>query len=304
MKKVFYILGITSFLFFEVWCYAGEQVAVSVIFPSDVEAYNLAWNGFREFFTANKVSLEISRYNLTDDDPAEIYSRIIKEKPDLVVTLGSKASKLARERIKDIPVVFCMVFNPLEIAGSNITGVSMEISTKIKLQEIRRILPHAKKIGLVYSPELSETYKNISKMCDQMGFKPIGEQIESEKDFSMALKNIFKHIDCFLMISDSKIYSPLSVKHLLLQSLREKIPVVGLSSLYTKAGALFSVDCDYEDLGQQTAKISLRVLNGEKPTDIRPAIPRKTKLFLNQLAADRLGIKIQDQIIKEASEVF
>jgi putative ABC transport system substrate-binding protein len=304
MLRTKFLLFILCLIFPTVWCFAAERVVVSVVFSSDIEGYQQAWSGFEEFFGEKKVSLWVSDYNLKKQEPAEVYSKINKEKPDVVVTLGSQASKLAKEEIKNAPVVFCMVFNPKKIVGPNITGVSMEIPAEIQIKGIKEILPDAKNIGLIYSPGSKADYEAISWVCSQMGFKLITKKVDSEEELSGALKDISSQIDCFLMIPDSKIYSPISVKHLLIQSLREEFPVIGLSSLYTKAGALFSFECDYGDLGRQAAEITLRILNGEKPGDIAPSIPKKTKSSLNLATAKRLGIKIPSQIIKEASEVF
>jgi len=66
------------------------------------------------------------------------------------------------------------------------------------------------------------------------------------------------------MVADTKIYFPKSIEHLLREGLSRKIPVIGLSSSYTKAGSLISFDCDYEDLGRQTAEFALRILAGER----------------------------------------
>jgi putative ABC transport system substrate-binding protein len=304
MPRTKFLLFILCFIFLTVWCHAAERVVVSVVFSSDIEAYTQAWNGFEEFLGEKKVSLWVSEYNLNKEEPTEIYSKIDKEKPDIVVTLGSQASKLAKEKIKEIPVVFCMIFHPKQMIGSNITGVSMEIPAEIQIKGIKEILPDAKNIGLIYSPGSKADYEAISWIYGLKGFKLITRKVDSEEELSSALKDISGQIDFFLMIPDSKIYSPISVKHLLIQSLREEFPVIGLSSLYTKAGALFSFDCDYEDLGRQAGGITLRILNGEKPVDIAPSIPKKTKLSLNLATAERLEIKIPSQILKEASEVF
>jgi len=304
MLRTKFLLFILCLIFRTAWCHAAERVVISVVFSSDIEAYQQAWKGFEKFLADRKVSLWVSEYNLKEEEPAEVYSRINKEKPDMVFTLGTKASKLAKEKTKDIPVVFCMVFDPQKITGSKITGVSMEIPAKIKIKGVKKILPGARKIGLIYSSESTAAYEEISQVCSQMGLKLIGKKIDSEKELPGALKDISPQIDCFLMIPDSKIYFPKSVEYLLLESLREKFPVVGLSSVYTKAGALFSFDCDYNDLGRQAAKITLRILNGERPADVGPSIPTRTKLSLNRLVAERLGIKIPSQMIKEASEVF
>ena len=113
-------------------------------------------------------------------------------------------------------------------------------------------------------------------------------------------------IDWFLMIPDTDIYFPKLVEHLLRESLKNKFPVIGLSSTYVEAGALVSFDCDYEDLGKQAAELALAsgMLEGEKQVNTRFVRPRKVKLSLNLLTADILGIKVPPEVIEQASPVF
>lgn len=82
------------------------------------------------------------------------------------------------------------------------------------------------------------------------------------------------------------------------------MPVIGLSSTYTKAGAFVSFEGNYHDIGSQVGEIALRVLGGEKPENIAPARPRTVQFSLNLLVAERMGITIPSDIIKESSEVF
>jgi putative ABC transport system substrate-binding protein len=119
-----------------------------------------------------------------------------------------------------------------------------------------------------------------------------------------AFKELWRQIDCFLIIPDSRVYSAKSVEYLLVEAFRKTIPVIGLSSSYTKAGALISFECDYEDLGEQAAEIALKILNGEDPAKIKYLGPKKINFSLNLLAAQRLDIKISSDVIKEAKEVF
>lgn len=284
--------------------YAAGQLTVSVIFSSDIEAYSEAWNGFRSYFEEHNVALVVSTYNLEDQQATAICSAVEAKKPDFVFALGTKASELAKKEIKNIPMIFCMVFDSHELAGINSTGVSMEVPLETRLQGVRRILPQARKIGVIYSAETAEVYGEISRKGAQLGLTVIGKQVDSQREFPGALKEMARSMDCFLMVPDSQLYSPASVKHLLLESLREGFPVVGLSSHYTKAGALFSFDCDYDDLGRQAAELASRVANGERPAAISPSAPRKTRLSINEVAAERLGTVIPSKIVREASEVF
>lgn len=291
-------------MFSATWSFGVERAVISVIFSSDIAPYSQSWEGFKEFLEEKKVTLLVSKHNLKKETPEAVYPRINMERPDIVFTLGTKASKLTKEKIKDIPVVFCVVLNHRAIIDLNVTGVSIDIPPGVKLRKVKRIFPNVKRIGIVYSAETTSLYKEVLQVCRELGLQLIGKKVDSGKEFLNAIEEISWQIDCFLMIPDFKIYFPQSVKHLLLESLRKKFWVVGLSSLYTKAGALISFDCDYNDLGRQAGEIALRILNGEKPANINPLGPGKIKLSLNLITAERFSIKIPPQIIREASEVF
>ena len=132
----------------------------------------------------------------------------------------------------------------------------------------------------------------------------IGKQVDSQKDFPAALDEILKDSDCFVMLADPNIYLPKTTEYLLLQGLQRKVPVVGLSSSYTKAGALLSFDCDYDDLGKQTAELALKILNNEPEALEESVLPRKINFSLNLMVAQRIGVEMPASATQEASEVF
>lgn len=303
MKRYFQPILFIYLIFSIGWCFAADRVAITVIYSSDAKAYKQAWQGFREFLSQSVV-LVISEHNLEKKDPAEVHSLIYSETPDIVLAIGVAASKFAKDRIKKTPVVLCMVFDPQEYLEQNITGVSLKIPTKWRLEKIRRILPKAKKNGLIYSASSVLAYKEISKVCAQMGFQIIGRRVDSEKAFAHAFDDIKLQVDCFVMIPDPAIYFQKSIEHLLREGLKAKLPIIGLSSSYTKAGALASFDCDYIDLGKQAGEIASKILNGKNPMQITPAPPRKRMISLNLSVAERIGIEITPEVIKEAGEVF
>ncbi len=308
MRKILSVtkLGLVLFLIsFSQWCFAAEEAAtVAVIFSSEIAPYQQAWQGFKEFFERKKIALQIYTYSLKQQETEAIYSKIKKQKQDIILTIGSGASKSARQNVTHIPVVFSMVLNPQEFVSSNITGVSLNIPVILQLREIKRLLPDLKKIGTIYSPETLHLYNEISQACGELDCQLISRKVSSGENISGALKSISDEIDCFLMIPDTGIYFPKAVEYLLIEGLKRKFPVIGLSSYYTRAGALVSFECDYHDIGMQAGEIALKILEGQRPDTILPVAPGKVRFSLNLLTAKHLGIKIPEAIIKQASEVF
>ena len=69
-------------------------------------------------------------------------------------------------------------------------------------------------------------------------------------------------------------------------------------------GALATETIDYYKLGYQTGEVAVRILKGEKPSDISIKTLEKTDLMVNQKTAEALGIKIPDEVLKRAKKII
>lgn len=303
---VSFIIGFLLFTFMPGSIYSYEKTVIMAIKSRNITPYNTALRGFKDYLFRRGIGTRIMEFSLgeeREDELSNILEEIKSIRPDLVLTLGTPATKIAQETANNIPIIFTMVLDP---KGSKISppGVSMDIPPEIKLRNIKKVFPSVKRIGLIYSSGSISDYEEMLHVGGQFGFQFIGEKINSQKEFPDALKHLWRQIDCFLIIPDSKIYFPESVKYLLTEGLRKKIPIIGLSSSYTEAGALISFYCNYEDLGEQAAEIALKILTGRNSVRTKFMRPRKIDFSLNLLVAKKLDKKIPSEIIKAAREVF
>jgi len=76
------------------------------------------------------------------------------------------------------------------------------------------------------------------------------------------------------------------------------------SAAWVKAGALYSLDWDYADLGAQCGEIAARVLQGSPPASIPAAAPRKVQYTLNLYTASQMKLKLSDQMIGGAQQTY
>lgn len=286
------------------WCHAAEEARVFVVFSADIAPYRQAFDGFKEALREKNESVRIVEGSLDKEGGEGIVQQIGKEKPQLIFAIGPDAAKIAKEKTRDIPVVFAMVLSPEPLAGPNVTGVSLEITARAKLERIKRILPNARRIGIIYSPGSAHLYREVVHGCKAVGLQPVGKDINSGKELAEGFRDMARQIDLFLMIPDTKLYFPKSIEYLLIEALKNNVPVIGLAASYTRAGALISFEADYRDLGRQAGEIAIRIIGGEKPQNIEPSRPRTIKTSVNLVVAERLGIKIDPQVTGEASDVF
>lgn len=300
MKNKF--LSVIFFLiFFNVWCFAAEQPVIAVIKSMDIAPYNDALEGFNETLKKRKVSFELKEFDLKEED---VIKKIKSIKPDLILTIGPYSTRIVSKEIKNIPIIFSVILDIDQnyLKAKNITGASVRMPPKIQFENLKTIIPKVKRIGVIYNPKENEHIISKAKIVARgMGIILKTYPVKSTKE----VPNVEEMgIDALWLIPDTIVCYRAIIKYILLSSLKHKIPVMGISPSYARAGALLALSCDYEDIGRQSGEISIRILNEESPADIPISAPRKTKLYLNQLVADRLGIKIPRKIIGAAAEVF
>lgn len=284
--------------------FALEKANISVIMSRDSKMHKKALTGFKKIFHKATIFPNISLYSMEKLTSSEITMQIKKTKPQIIYTVGQRAAYFVKEKGFSSPVVFCMVLNPDEIASESITGVSMNIPAELKLKSIKEMFPHTKKVGMLYSDYTADKQKSIAEQCEKLKLELFTKHISSSGAFINTFKNISDKIDCYLMLLDTGLYTGQTVRFLLSGSLKEKYYVIGLSSYFTKAGALISFHCDYVDLGRQAGGIAVRIIKGEKPSDIKPIPPRKVVYSVNSAVAEKIDIKLSDEVLDGADEVF
>ncbi|MGM0440951.1 MAG: ABC transporter substrate-binding protein [Elusimicrobiota bacterium] len=282
----------------------AEKVTISILYSSPRKAFRESARGFKDYFNNRDLSLQIKSHILKENNSDNILGKVRKEKPDLIFAVGTKALKLAGENTSDIPVVFSMVLNPKNLNRERASGVSMNITALDKIQKLREFFPEFKKIGVIYSADTKKEFKKLEKESQYSDFQIIGKEISEGKDFPEALSKINRQIDCFMMIPSPEIYFNHSIQYLLEESLKEKFPVIGLSSYYTKAGAFISFDSDYRELGKQAGEIAHKIIDGKSPREIKIKNPEKINYSLNVIVADNLGIDVPGGVKENATEVF
>ncbi|OGI06268.1 MAG: hypothetical protein A2X41_08385 [Candidatus Margulisbacteria bacterium GWE2_39_32] len=279
-------------------------IDVAVVLSADYEPLLQVSMGFKSYLQEKGVPVKAVEYNLKRNDVSIVMNQINSLHSDIVLAIGSKAADAAKASITSIPVIFSMVVNPSQYTRPNSTGISMEIKEDIKLKEIDRIFPGRTRLGIIYSSTSAKEFDQIYSAASSMGFKVVGRKIDSAQNLLSAVKDISGLIDLFIMVVDNDIYNPLTVKGLFMESFKYNFPIVGLSSFFTKAGAVISFECNYQDVGRQAGEIAYDIINGKKPGSIKPSYPRTITYSINQMTAKKCGIDILPGILNKATSVF
>ena len=281
----------------------GLAFEVITLKSKDITPYNKVVKEFRATSKANIVDYVVR-------DSSKKNKVLIKEiksaTPDIILTIGLKATLLVKEKIDDIPIVFTMIMQPKKhglVGKKNITGITLDVPIKEQIQKLKITIPYIKEFGVMYNPSnSSRIIEEAREASGKLGINLIAKKIVSGKTVPKAFRNLIKKIDCLWLMADSTVVTKESFKFLLISSFENNVPIMAYSEGFVKAGALLSLSPDYSKVGIQAARIVDYVLM----TDLLPDIqcPDITTFSINLKTARKMRIKIPAEVINMAKNVF
>ncbi len=239
------------------------------------------------------------------EEPAMNLARLRRYR--LVVALGTRPAQVARERFPESPLIFSMVLNPGrqgldQLSNTTDQGIQGGIQARVApidyISQIRRVHPGARTVGMLYaSPDFKSYAQAVIEEGRKQGLRIICDTLKSNRELIPKFKALIEEpIDLFLMLPDTAIYAK-AHEYLFLEALRHKLPVMGPSINYVKAGALWGVVLSPYDIGLQTARLMEKALADER---LSIEYPNRSKLTFNQVVAGKLGVSFPNDVVEKA----
>lgn len=285
-----------------------EGASVVVVTSRDDGPYERVVTGVQETFGRRSKSTRLLVHSLKtgrEDAMAALRdARLSGDAP--LITVGSVATRAALEAPGDMPVVACMIVDGKGLRrAKNATGVMLEFPLETQLKWIRKFVPRSHAIGVLYNPaENRERIATAKRIAKRLGLRLVAREIHRPQDLPAALDNLAREADILLGVTDQMVLSRQTAQALLLFSFRNRMPFSGLSSSWVKAGALYALERDYEDIGAQCAEMAVDILRGRQASTMTPAKPRKVVYTLNLKTAEHLKLRLPPELVDGAAEVF
>ncbi len=240
----------------------------------------------------------------SDLDPAHIAPG--GKRPSVVLTVGASSTSWILRYVKEVPVVACLLPGKrLAEAPANTTGVRVEFPVDQEFDWLGRFLPDARRVGVLYNPsESGHRVAAAREAAAAKGLELVEFQIETPSQIPGALEKASGAVDVLWGVNDAMVFSPQTAQSILIFAFRARIPLVGFSLDWAKAGALYALERDYRDLGQQCGEMAVEILRGRSPADIPAASPRRIFHGVNLKTARHMGIELDPDLLLEAAAVF
>jgi len=273
----------------------GVQGTVVVVSESGVDAYSEAVEGVSQVLPAGS-------FRVLDASGAAgaLESALESKDTRLVIAVGSLAVAAVRARHIAVPLVTAMVLHgdePESTAGH----VDLDIPLAAQLAAMRTIWPQRRRAGIIRNPAQPRwAAEALEAGARREGFLPVVVDCDGPAHLLKALAALKGKVDFVLCFPDPDLYNPVTIKPLVLASLEDRLPLVGYSPAFVRAGAAAGIFPDYRDMGRQAGEIALRLLRGdERPAD---ESPRKIQVAINQRVDRLLGVEFRTDAL--APEVF
>jgi putative ABC transport system substrate-binding protein len=244
-------------------------------------------------------SIEPHRFREIDlrENPIKsvVEQQIRDYRPDLILTLGRSALLAVRD-ISEIPILYLLVVAPETIIQNrgNITGVNLEIPVKLQFDELTRLLPQVRRIGVIYNTGHSAMEIQQARR-DRPDLQFVALNAQSTKEVPSLLEELRGRVDLIWLLPDIIVTNPQILESYFLFSFKNKVPVLGFSEKYLKSGAAIVVTFDLEAMGEQAAAMAARILQGTAVNGVPPTDISRVKTIVNSIVVRKLQLDITEE---------
>ncbi|WP_431820558.1 ABC transporter substrate-binding protein [Burkholderia sp. F1] len=316
--KTFAIRSITAGVAALALAGAVQAQTVKVLSIVDHPALDAIRDGVRaelkaEGYGDDKLKWEYQSAQGNTGTAAQIARKFVGDQPDVIVAIATPAAQAVVASTKSVPVVYSGVTDPVAAqlvkgwgpAGANVTGVSDKLPLDRQVALIKRVVPKAKTVGMVYNPGEANSVvvvKELKEILAKQGMTLKEAAAPRTVDIGPAAKSLIGKVDVIYTNTDNNVVS--AYEALVKVANEAKIPLVAGDTDSVKRGGIAALGINYGDLGRQTGKVVARILKGEKPGAIASETSSNLELFVNTGAAAKQGVTLSQDLVKDAKTVI
>jgi putative ABC transport system substrate-binding protein len=297
---------------------SGKQIRIGIAKIVQHEALDACEQGIQDALKARGVNAVIDLQNANGDinTAAQIANKFKADRVDVAVGIATPIAQALANAIKDAPVVFSAVTDPvgaglvstLARGDANVTGLSDAIPTAdhiVLFKEIAKIST----LGYIYTSSEANSVSALAlveEACRVQGIRLVTQAINTSAELRQAAQAIVSRVDGIYLTTDNTVYSALPA---LIQVFKDaKKPIFsGDVTGALAGGCAIASGFNYYKAGLATGNIIADILEGKKPVDIPVKFltdPSESDLLFDLDAARNCGITIPDRYLSSANYIF
>ena len=297
----------------------AEKVNVGIVQLVEHAALDAANKGFVEGLASKGYkegqNIAYDRQNAQADQSnlQNIAHRFVNNKVNLICAIATPAAQTVANVTSDIPIVATAVtdYKAAKLVkdnakpGTNVTGTTDMNPVEQQLDLLLKLVPNAKSVGTIYcSSEVNSQLQIeiLKKAAAAKGVTVKEATVSNVNDIQQAARSLVGKVQAIYVPTDNVLASAMPT----LVSVTEeaKLPVICGEGGMVKAGGLATLGVDYYKLGFQAGEMAADILGGKsKPADMAIQAQKEFKAMVNLKEAEKIGLKVPEDVLKGAELV-
>jgi len=295
----------------------AEKIKIGVLLTSDDPRYpdtaeaaikQLKAEGYDE----SKIILDIQSAKGDKAAAAKIARQFAADGVRLVMPMGTTAATGAVKELKDIPIVFGVVWDPVEAgfardwksSGMNTTGSSNKVPMAALVRTLRRMKP-LKRLGVLYNPTEKNSVLQLEELKGlqrELAFEAVEIAVTKAEEAAAAARAFAPKVDAFYLSGAVPVTSQTAA--IAAVAAERKLPTISHLIDVVEGGALLAVTANLQEVGRLAGVKAAQVLRGTKPSSIPIETLKKFDVTINLKTATAMGVKIPVDLLQSASRVI
>ncbi len=223
--------------------------------------------------------------------------------PNYLVAVGSQAAQTLVASDLETPLLVTLLPKSAvdRLIAENRRGANPRALSAVYLDQpigrqldfIRLILPEATRIGVLLGSETGKQYAALQAAALDKRLRLVAQKVEHEAELAPTLLKLLPDIDVLLALPDPAVFNAGTIQFILLASYRQRLPLIGFSASYVRAGAIASLHSTPVHIGEQAADMLAAAPGGSGLPP--PQYPRHYIVATNPHVARSLGILIESE---------
>jgi putative ABC transport system substrate-binding protein len=261
-------------------------------------------------------SYDLQNANGDINTAASIANKFKSQGVTLAVGIATPTAQALVNAIKDIPVVYTAITDPVD-AGlvssfdrgeGNVTGVSDMTPVKEQIEFLTRV-KKINRLGHVYSSHEAnaKTLADMaSKACKELGIEFVPTTVTNSAEVKQAVQTIIRRVDGLYISTDNTVVSALNAVTDV--AMENKVPVMSADPSSAETYEVLAAwGFDYYKMGRATGRMISSIIKGKKPADIPTLFmtdPSDVDLLINKDVAKKLGLTFPKNVENSANKVI
>jgi len=293
----------------------GIRIGISKIVQH--EALDACEQGIQDALARRGITATFDLQNANGDlgTAAQIANKFRSDRVDVAVGIATPMAVALANTIRDIPVVFSTVTDPvaanlvttLARGEGNVTGLSDALPTADHIRLFQQVAG-IRTLGFLYTSSEANSISDLAKVeeaCRSLGITLVAQSINNSAELRQAAQAIIARVDGIYIGTDNGVFSALPALIQVCQDARKPLFSADTTAA-VNGGCMIANGFNYYTAGIATGNIVADILEGKRPADIpvRLLTSAEMDLLIDLDAAANCGITIPQDLLNRANYIF